>query len=277
MSKAQDCQNKNLCSYRCGGVRVLCAICASACMCTSPPPFLLLPFLLSGSFSSFFSTAIFLLLLYFSPKLFPWKWHPSLSAIQSQPLHLEHYQKLPPNLTHHKELHRKKLSAVDTNGNPPKSQPSEGTTQKLLIHCLHYKRPPTPNTSLGATQRQPLHCQHKQRTAPHTPHKSYSETTSPLPTPPKFPPHTSQKATHIWPLPAKTIRDIPTPNTSHVIPHTSHSVEQKWPFTANKTKHSPLHLTPHKMLHQDSQSTADNTREPPLSHRHTDIMTMWGW
>ena len=45
--------------------------------------------------------------------------HPSLSAILSQPLHCEHYQRLPHNQTHHKELHREKLSTADTTGNPP--------------------------------------------------------------------------------------------------------------------------------------------------------------
>ena len=97
--------------------------------------------------------------------------HPSLIAIQSQPLHCEHYQRLTPNLTHHKELHREELFTPDTTGNPPKSQPSQGATQKLLIHCLNYKRLPITHLSLGATQRQPHHCQHKERTAPHTPHK----------------------------------------------------------------------------------------------------------
>ena len=90
--------------------------------------------------------------------------HPSLSAIQSQPLHCEHYQRLPPNLTHHKEIHRHELSTADTTGNPLKSQQSQGVTQKLLINCPHNQTlPSTPYPSQEATPRQPIDCRHYQR------------------------------------------------------------------------------------------------------------------
>ena len=113
----------------------------------------------------------------------------------------------------------------------------------MLIHCLHYKRPPTPHPSLGATQRQRHQCQHKHRTATHTPHKSYAETTFHCLHNQK-PHHTPHKKLHINDLStAKTIIETPTPT-----PHTSHLTPNKElnrNYLSLPTQpNSPLHTLP---------------------------------
>ena len=175
--------------------------------------------------------------------------HPSLKCYTESASPLRTLSETTSNLIHHKELLRDELSTGDTTGNPPKSQPSKGGTEKFFIHYLHYNRPTTPHLSLGATERQPHHCQHKQRTAPHTPHKSYAETTFHC-LHHQISHHTPHKKVCINDLStAKTIRDTPTPPP-------------------------PRFLTPHKELNRNDLSLPTQPNTPlhnlPITRSYTE-------